>query len=439
MTCLDQEINMRGKRLGDLTIDISLSQDKGYLPLVKTAPLPQCEVCIIVPVRNEAKLLKSCLNALACQIDFEGKPIDSERYEVILLANNCNDDSAAIAHHFARQHSDFRLHVVERTLPPSEAYIGRVRQILMDEAYARLAKLGLAGLGSKYGIIASTDGDTQVSSTWIAATQLEISRGADAVGGRITADVASCDALDPFVRMRYLRGDYYHQLIVELESYLDLNPYDCWPRHAQHYGASLAVTAQMYQKVGGMPATRTPEDVAFYRALLRVGARFRHSPLVQVSTSARQTVRVEQGFSAQLNQWEALGEQQAFLVESAYAIETRFKMRRHLRQLWHQILKGYRHSIKDVSACASTLGVGAQWLWTELSQPQAFDLLFEGVEDCQRQNGIWQKRWPLVHLEQAIVDLNARLQVLRSQRQLQDSKPLSQPQLEYANYGDCLP
>jgi Glycosyl transferase family 2 len=426
---------MSGRRLGNLTIDIPSSQGEGF-SLVKTCPLPQCEVCVIVPVRNEAKLLEACLNSLASQVDLKGQSLDPKRYEVILLANNCNDESAAIAYRFSQEHPDFKLHVVERTLPPAEAYIGRVRQILMDEAYARLARLGLAGLGSKCGIVASTDGDTQVSSTWIAATQLEISRGADAVGGRIIADEASCEALDPFVKMRYIRGDYYHQLIVELESYLDLNPHDRWPRHAQHYGASLAVTAQMYQKAGGMPATRTPEDVAFYRALLKAGARFRHSPLVQVSTSARQTIRIEQGFAAQLNKWEALGKQQAFLVESADAIETRFKMRLHLRHLWRQILEGYQHSTKDVSACASTLGVGAQWLWTELSQPQSFDLLFEGVEAYQQQNDVWQKRWPLVHLEQAIADLSVRLQVLRTQRQPQDSKYLCKPQLEYANYGD---
>jgi hypothetical protein len=430
-------IYMIGNHLNNFTID-TFSSNEDFVPLVKASPLPQCEVCVIVPVRNEAKLLEACLNALANQVDLRGQPIDSQGYEVILLANNCSDSSAAIAHRFSQQHPDFRLHVVERTLPPSEAYIGRVRQMLMDEAYARLASLGLAGLSPKSGIIASTDGDTQVSSTWIAATQLEIYRGADAVGGRITADETSCDALDPFVKKRYLQGDYYHQLIVELESYLDLTPHDPWPRHAQHYGASFAVTAQMYHNAGGMPATQSPEDVAFYRALLRVGARFRHSPLVQVSTSARQTIRIEQGFAAQLNQWEAMGDRQAFLVESAAAIETRFKMRRFLRHLWCQMLEGYQHSIKDVSVCASLLGVGAHWLWTELSQPQSFDLLFEGVEVYQQQNGVWQKRWPLVHLEQAIADLSDRLQVLRFQRQLQNSKYVCQPQLEYVNYGDHL-
>jgi Glycosyl transferase family 2 len=412
-------------------------QKRGYHPLVKVRPLPQCKVCVIVPVRNEAELLEECLNSLVCQVDLYGQPIDFRQYEVILLANNCSDDSVAIAHRFSFQHPYLKLHIIERVLPPAESYIGRVRQMLMDEAYYRLAWLGLTGLGSKCGVIASTDGDTKVSPTWIAATLLELSRGVDAVGGRIIADSASCEALDPQVKVRYLQGDYYHQLIVELEAYLDTNPHDYWPRHAQHYGASLAVTAQMYYKAGGMPAVRTPEDVAFYRALLRVGARFRHSPLVQVTTSARQTVRAEGGFAAQLNEWEAIGQQQqVFLVESANAIETRLQTRRQLRDLWQRILNGYQHTVKDVATYATTLGVCGQWLWAELTQPQSFDLMFERAEARQQQDGVWQKRWPLVNLEQAIADLSTRLQTLRPPQQLIEPDLLCQPLLQSAEYGD---
>lgn len=391
----------------------SLKQIEKY-SIVQTPPLRQCKVCVVVPARNEAELLESCLRALECQVDFCGQRLDHMQYEVILLLNNCTDDSAVIAHKFAHQHPDFRLHVIERLLSPAEAYIGRVRQMLMDEAYHRLAQINFATVNGKQGVIASTDGDTQVSPTWLAATLLELSKGVDAVGGRIIADSTSCEALTPQVKMRYLRGDYYHQLMVELEAYLDENPHDHWPRHAQHYGASLAVTAQMYKKAGGMPAVRTPEDVAFYRALLLVGARFRHSPLVQVTTSARQTARADNGFASQLNDWESLGQHQAFLVESAHAIETRFTTRKYLRDLWRRILNGYQHSANDVSHYASTLGVSAQWLWAELAQPQSFDLIFERVETRQQQNGLWQKRWPLVNLEQAITDLSLRLQNLRS-------------------------
>lgn len=379
--------------------------------LIEVPPAASCEICVIVPVRDEADLVEGCLSALAHQVDFKGQPLDYKRYEVILFANNCQDDTVAIARRFAQQHLDFRLHIIEQTLPPEEAYIGRVRQILMDEAYHRFVMLE-----RENGIIASTDGDSQVSSTWIAATLLEISRGADAVGGRIVADRVSCEALLPHIKMRYLRTDEYYQLMTELETYIDANPHDSWPRHAQHYGASLAVTAQMYQQAGGMPAVRTPEDVAFYQALLRAGARFRHSPLVQVTTSARQTVRVEGGFANQLNEWQAMG-QQPFLVESAEAIETRFRTRAQLRSLWQRILNGVQHTTTDVTLQAQTLGVCEHWLSTKLAQSKTFELLFEQVEQRQQQEGIWDKRWPLIELEQAIADLSIRLNDLRPQPQ----------------------
>jgi glycosyltransferase involved in cell wall biosynthesis len=146
--------------------------------LVSKPPLAQCEVCVIVPVRNEAQTLEATLKALTYQIDLKGKKLDWQCYEVILLANNCNDNSAEVARCFARLHPELVLHVIELTLSPAEAYIGRVRQILMDEAYRRLIYLG-----RKQGIIASTDGDSQVTPTWIAANIAEIAAGADAVGG----------------------------------------------------------------------------------------------------------------------------------------------------------------------------------------------------------------------------------------------------------------
>lgn len=378
-------------------------------PLVQTPPSPYCEVCVVVPVRNEAETLESTLAALAHQVDLEGRPLDSTCYEVIVFANNCSDDSAAIAHRFAKANPTLALHIVERMLPDSEAYIGRVRQLLMDEAYRRLISLR-----RKRGIIASTDGDTRVAPTWIAATLHEIACGADAVGGRIVTDSAERAALDFYARACHLREVGYRYLSAELEAYLDADPYDHWPRHYQHYGASLAVTAEMYALAGGMPPVRTPEDVAFYRALVRVNARFRHSPLVRVTTSARQTGRTNLGLANQLNEWAAMGRQhQSFLVESAAALETRLQARHELRILWGRILNGYQPTLKNIAPLAKTLGVGTHWLTHELAKPHPFGLLFERVEQRQQEEGIWQQRWSVMKIEQAIADLRLRLDNLR--------------------------
>ncbi len=102
-------------------------------------------------------------------------------------------------------------------------------------------------------MIASTDGDTRVASNWLAETWDAVDRGADAVGGDIRTDRAGRRALDPHARRSYLRDVRYRRLVDELASRLDPDPADPWPRHHHHTGASLAVTAEAYRRVGGLP------------------------------------------------------------------------------------------------------------------------------------------------------------------------------------------
>ncbi|MBM0743433.1 glycosyltransferase [Phormidium sp. CLA17] len=380
--------------------------------LVQTPPLPQCEVCVIVPVRNESERLQSTLTALANQSDLAGLSLDPKRYEIILLANNCEDDSAAIAHRFAQQHPHLALHVVEETLSAANAHIGWVRKLLMDEAYNRLISIGCSR-----GIIASTDGDTRVAPNWIAATLQEIDCGADAVGGRIVTDRRDRAALTPYTRACHLREVGYRFLVAELEAHLDPDALDVHSRHFQHYGASLAVTAEMYGRAGGIPPVRTSEDVALYQALMRIDASFRHSPLVRATTSARQVGRAQHGLADQLSQWTAMEhEKQSFLVESAAAITTRLHAQRELRSLWQHRKNGYEPTLKDVAMPADRLGITKDWVRDQLVQAQFFGELFEQVEQRQEQEGIWQQRWFPSKIEQAIDDLRLLLEPVRQQR-----------------------
>lgn len=364
-------------------------------------------------------MLESTLAALAHQVDLSGHPLSTDRYEIILFANNCSDDSVAISHRFARQQPNLVLHIAERTLPPAQAYIGWVRQRLMDEAYCRLMSIG-----RNRGVIASTDGDTRVAPNWIAATLHEVACGADAVGGRIVTDRGDRAALDPYARACHLREVGYRFLTTELEAYLDPDPFDGLPRHFQHYGASLAVTAEMYERAGGLPPVRTSEDVALYHALVRANARFRHSPQVRVITSARQIGRTQGGLANQLSTWAAMGvQQQPFLVESAGAIATRLRARHELRLLWQRFLNGYHPTTHDLALPASRLGVDRDWLMNALTQPVSLGALFEQIEQQQTQEKIWQQRWSLVRIEQAIYDLRLLLEPLRQQHKSWQHQP----------------
>jgi hypothetical protein len=383
-------------------------------PLVATRSLEQCSTCVIIPVCNEAETIESTLTALRHQIDLQGYPLNFNSYEVIVLANNCSDRSAAIARQYAADYPEFVLHVVEKKLPPSQAYVGYVRQLLMDEAYARLTKLG-----RKRGMIASTDGDTCVAPNWIAAMLKEIDRGADAVSGRLLTDPCERALLDDYTRICYLRAVGYGYLGVELEAYIDPDPFDQLPRHHQHGGASLAVTAEMYAIAGGMPAVRTPEDVAFYQALVRVGAQFRHSSHVQVFTSMRQKGRTNNGMANQLNQWSL--ERKPHLVESAAALETRFRGRSNLRKLWNAMLRGgLQPKEQEINAIAQMLHISPQWLSHMLVQSGSFTELFALIEQ-QQQEGNWQKAWEPVDIRQAIADLRLRVNHLRSKSKLAHS------------------
>jgi hypothetical protein len=369
-------------------------------------PLPQCDTIAIVPVKDEAQTLTATLTALAHQTDLDGKPLSPLGYEVIVLANNCTDRSAAIAHEIAKRHPLLALHVVELTLPPDRAYIGYVRKLLMDAAYCRLMSLG-----KPQGIIASTDGDTQVAATWIAATRQEISGGVDAVGGRIITDRLSRHALSPQAKTCFLQEVGYRSLVAELEFYLDPDPYDPLPRHYQHYGASLAVTAQMYATAGGMPPVKTPEDEAFYQSLLRVNARFRHSPLVQVTTSARASGRSPVGLANQLRKWTEMGDA-TLKVEPPAATISRFRSRRKLRSMWQQQLAAgtERLSRTEIEPIAAKLGVGTDWLLDELVRHSTFGGLFEKVTSYQQRH--WLRRWQPIDVKTAISDLRHQIALL---------------------------
>jgi hypothetical protein len=366
-------------------------------PLVDRLPLISCRVCVIIPVRNEAENMQATLLALTNQVDLTGKPLNKNCYEIIVLANNCTDNSAEIVRHFARTHPDLMLHLVEKTIRSDRAHVGWVRKLLMDEAYRRFQLIGRDS-----GIIASTDGDTRVASTWIAATIAEIEAGADAVGGRITTDSRERNKLDKTARLYFLRYLRYNYLISQLEAAIDPN-FDSFPRHHHHYGASFAVTAQIYGQVGGLPPLPSSEDVALYDALMRVDARFRHSQAVRVVTSARAIGRAKAGLADRLSELNKIGQQpQCPLVESALTIEARFRLRRQLRYLWQRIAD----NSLEMTIVAQKLGIDRDLLAEIISRSPTFGLVIAQISQYQEQNTDLDDRSAAkVTLPQAIADL----------------------------------
>ena len=273
----------------------------------------------MVPARDEAERLPRLVASLAAQRDGAGRPLAPDAYEVVVLLNNCRDGSAEALDRAGRAHPGLRLHAVEVELAPHEAHVGRARQLLLDAACRRFAVLA-----RPEGLLLTTDADTRVPPDWIASARAEVAGGADLVGGRVTLDPAERAALAPGVRRLFLLDVGYRRALEEVRSLYAPTAGDPFPRHHQHFGACLAVTAAAYARAGGMPPVPTSEDVALVRAVEAVGGRVRHSYRFRAATSARTVGRASGGLADAFGWWAGRSERgQTVWVESAEAAERR--------------------------------------------------------------------------------------------------------------------
>ncbi|MGI8555805.1 MAG: glycosyltransferase [Pyrinomonadaceae bacterium] len=360
---------------------------------------------IVIPVRDEALHLEKSLASFSKQVDLRGKTLNPDLFEIIVLTNNCSDNSFEIAGKFQADNESLNLHIADIKTSKTNANSGFIRGLLMQKAHERLISNSKNG-----GIIMTTDGDTQVSTDWIAANIFEIKNGADAVGGRILFNSEELAKMNSSARRFHLIDEKYRLLSAELESNLDYLSHDSLPRHHQHFNGSFAVTTDAYRKAGGIPDVRFLEDVAFYQSLLRIDAKFRHSLLVKVYTSSRETGRAEAGLSTQINDWINLGKTGAdFLVDSAETLEKRFRFQGRLRFARKNIQSGIKPKTSEIKALAGSFDISFKDLKEELFKPQTFGLLLENVYRLKDKTNNFVKNAPPVSIEKAVFDLENKL------------------------------
>jgi hypothetical protein len=239
---------------------------------------PACVVAI--PAKNEADRLPACLAALALQRDFSGRRLFPASLGILIFANDCEDDSAGIARRVL-EGFPFCWRVIEASLPRSRAHAGGARRTAMD-----LAAAWLQEKGEDTGVILTTDADSQVAPDWIARNMRALTGGADAVFGSIALDEEG-DLLPPALHRRGRLEGAYEALLTELSALLDPLDHNPWPHHATISAASLAVTAQAYRRIGGLPSVPLGEDKAFAAELLRRDGKIRFCSEVRVVTSGR--------------------------------------------------------------------------------------------------------------------------------------------------------
>jgi hypothetical protein len=281
-----------------------------------------------LPARDEAALIGDTLAALVGQRGIDGEPLPHGFFDIVVFANNCRDETAAVARRMAARTPNVRILTIEERLPAALAHVGGARKRVLDLAATRLLAAGRPD-----GCIASIDSDTRANVDWIAWIAREM-RGRDAVAGHVTIAPADQERLLAPVRLLYAREIAYRRILAEVEARLDPRPEDPLPRHGSFVGAGFAVTAAAYVAAGGLPALARLEDLAFARALERIDARVRHSPDVRATTSARLGARVTGGFGsflAELHDCARRGT--SFTVENAVRTIEDLEGRAALRRL----------------------------------------------------------------------------------------------------------
>lgn len=370
---------------------------------------PDCFISIVVPVRDEAATIRHLLESFTAQVLPPG--FGNTCFEILLLANNCTDDSVAIIKKFQSENPNIPVRLAEVQLDPAQANVGYVRRLLMTEAFLRQRERG--------GVIMTTDGDTTVAPDWIASNLLEIGRGADAVGGRILIPRIQLDSMHAFARELHLADERYRLLTAEIEALIDELPFDDGPRHHQHFNASFAVTADAYERSGGMPCVEYLEDCAFYERLERADLRVRHSPDVVVYTSARPKGKSKFGLAYQIDEWRRLGtEGKAFFVEDAQSLIERFTTRRDLRRLWNAFQEtDEMPSRQALEVSSKAVYVPVVLLIDGLQSRKKFGEFYGDLMIAREQTGAAYHRYPPEPVEKAVRDLMIETAKRRGSRQ----------------------
>ncbi|MEF2072205.1 glycosyltransferase [Consotaella aegiceratis] len=277
---------------------------------------------VAVPARNESRRLPALLKALSCQ---DWLRTARRRLPVVLVLNNCTDDSRQVVAEAAQGHADLKITVIDVVFVEGDAHVGSARRLAMETASALCEEAERA-------VILTTDADARPDRSWISANLRHIAAGIDLVGGRLVGDAAEEALLGPaFIERAHLHQTYM-TLADRLASLVDPIEHDPWPHHHDHTGGSLAVRADVYRAVGGLPATSCREDLAFVSRVRQAGHRLCHPLDVVVHVSARLNGRAPGGMADCLMGWMRDAETGVpLIVEDPARILARLRRRRRFR------------------------------------------------------------------------------------------------------------
>jgi glycosyltransferase involved in cell wall biosynthesis len=234
-------------------------------------------IVVAIPVKDEEATIGACLDALAHQT----RPFN----KLILLLNNCTDQTLAICSQFSKQRSGIQ--IVEEALEGGLASAGEARRLALK--YASQAE--------RESLILTTDADAVPEHSWIEKNIIEMQAGADVVCGTVQISPQDALRIPSALHDDQERESYLLSTLDEISYLLNPDPFDPWPRHQQQSGASIGVRSKVLELVGGAPAVAAGEDRLLIERLRLVDARIRHAADIAVQVSGRLEGRAAGGMA----------------------------------------------------------------------------------------------------------------------------------------------
>ncbi|MFD3544868.1 glycosyltransferase [Streptomyces sp. NPDC058655] len=214
---------------------------------------------VVVPAHEEEARLAQTLDALAAQHDRD--------FTLLVVDNASTDRTGAVAREFATR-APFAVEVIEEP----EKGVGSA----VDTGFRYAIGRGAA-------LLARTDADCLPRPGWTGAARAALTDRPGLVCGRITA---RRDEHGPLGRAGFAALVRLAALFGRLR-----------PEHARrrgyrapyrmHAGNNMAVTAELYLAVGGMPRRPSPTDRLFLNAVRRHTDRITHCRSMVVENSTR--------------------------------------------------------------------------------------------------------------------------------------------------------
>jgi glycosyltransferase involved in cell wall biosynthesis len=222
-------------------------------------------ICVLIPARNEEKLLPRCLYSVleAC-----GNLPPEITWDVVVAVDASTDRTFEIAEKILSGKGE--------VVVTDAGIVGRARA-----AAAHCALSRYTGVHSLCWL-AHTDADCIVPEDWLVKQLLLAEDGIEAVAGIISVDTFSGHA--PEVEERF-----HNSYLIDPDG-----------KHSHVHGANLGIRADVYCRVGGWANLATAEDHDLWNRLVKTVCSRISTAEVRVTTSGRRIGRAPQGFASAL-------------------------------------------------------------------------------------------------------------------------------------------